>query len=82
MKFRRLRFSVARLEKLLRTKKVDYWWNQETSRDMVKAVTRLLQDKEFARGIGAAGRERIGKIFSCDHMVEEMKKVYREVCSR
>jgi glycosyltransferase involved in cell wall biosynthesis len=50
--------------------------------DMVKAVTRLLQDKEFARAIGVAGRERIGKIFSCDHMAEEMKKVYREVCSR
>jgi len=49
---------------------------------MVKAVMRLLQDKEFARSIGRAGRERIGEIFSCDHMVEEMKKVYREVCSR
>jgi glycosyltransferase involved in cell wall biosynthesis len=50
--------------------------------DIVKAVTRLLQDKEFARAIGAAGRQRIGEIFSCDHMVEDMKKVYREVCSR
>jgi glycosyltransferase involved in cell wall biosynthesis len=49
---------------------------------IVKAVTRLLQDREFARAIGAAGRERIRKIFSCDHMVEEMKKVYGEVCSR
>jgi glycosyltransferase involved in cell wall biosynthesis len=47
--------------------------------DLVKAVTHLLQDKEFARSIGRAGRERIGQIFSCDHMVEEMKKVYREV---
>ncbi|MDQ1404434.1 MAG: hypothetical protein QOG55_63 [Acidobacteriaceae bacterium] len=46
---------------------------------IVKAVTRLLQNREFARGMGAAGRERIAKIFSCDHMVEEMKKVYREV---
>jgi glycosyltransferase involved in cell wall biosynthesis len=46
---------------------------------IVKAVTWLLQNREFARGIGAAGRERITKIFSCDHMVEEMKKVYREV---
>jgi glycosyltransferase involved in cell wall biosynthesis len=50
--------------------------------DIVKAVTRLLKDKEFARAIGAAGRERISKIFSCDHMAEEMKKVYREVCSQ
>jgi glycosyltransferase involved in cell wall biosynthesis len=49
---------------------------------LVKAVTRLLRDKGFARAMGAAGRERIGRIFSCDHMAEEMKKVYREVCSR
>src|ERR1700688_1022401 len=28
MKFLRSRFDVAHLEKLLRTKKVDYWWNQ------------------------------------------------------
>jgi glycosyltransferase involved in cell wall biosynthesis len=49
---------------------------------LVKAVTRLLQDKGFARAMGAAGRERIRKIFSCDHMAEEMKKVYREVCSQ
>ena len=49
---------------------------------MVKAVTRLLEDKDFARAIGAAGRERIVKIFSCDHMAEEMKKVYREVSAR
>ena len=46
---------------------------------MVSAVRRLLQDRKFARDIGAAGRERIGKIFSSDHMVEETKKVYREV---
>jgi glycosyltransferase involved in cell wall biosynthesis len=50
--------------------------------DIVRAVKRLLQDKEFAQSIGRAGRERIAKIFSCDHMVEEMKKVYREVCAR
>jgi glycosyltransferase involved in cell wall biosynthesis len=49
---------------------------------MVKAVTRLLQDKEFARAIGAAGRVQIGQIFSCEHMAEEMRKVYREVCAR
>jgi glycosyltransferase involved in cell wall biosynthesis len=49
---------------------------------IVKAAARLLEDKEFARSVGQAGRERIGRIFSCDHMVEEMKKVYREVCPR
>jgi glycosyltransferase involved in cell wall biosynthesis len=49
---------------------------------IVKAVTRLLQDREFARAVGAAGRERIAKIFSCNHMAEEMSKVYREVCAR
>jgi glycosyltransferase involved in cell wall biosynthesis len=50
--------------------------------EMVKAVTRLLQDKESARAIGTAGRVRIGQIFSCEHMAEEMRKVYREVCAR
>jgi glycosyltransferase involved in cell wall biosynthesis len=49
---------------------------------IVEAASRLLKDKEFARSIGRAGRQRIGEIFSCDHMVEEMKKVYREVCQR
>jgi glycosyltransferase involved in cell wall biosynthesis len=49
--------------------------------EIVKAVSRLLQDKPFARAIGAAGRERIKEIFSSDHMAEEMKNVYREVCS-
>jgi glycosyltransferase involved in cell wall biosynthesis len=47
---------------------------------IVKATSRLLEDKEFARSVGRAGRERVGRIFSCDHMVGEMKKVYREVC--
>src|ERR1700722_16906441 len=32
MKFLQSRFDVARSEKLLRTKKVGYWWNQATSR--------------------------------------------------
>ena len=50
--------------------------------DIVKAVTRLLHDREFARAIGAAGRERIRQIFSSDHMAQEMKKAYREVCSQ
>ena len=49
---------------------------------IVEAVRRLLGDKDFARAIGTAGRERIGKVFSSDHMAEEMKKVYREVCAR
>jgi glycosyltransferase involved in cell wall biosynthesis len=49
--------------------------------EIVKAVTRLLQDKHFARAIGVAGRERIKGIFSSDHMAEEMRRVYREVCS-
>ena len=49
--------------------------------EIVKAVRQLLQDRHFARAIGAAGRERIKEIFSSDHMAEEMRKVYREVCS-
>ena len=48
---------------------------------LVKAVTRILRDKEFARAIGNAGRARIGEMFSSERMVEEMLKVYREVCA-
>jgi glycosyltransferase involved in cell wall biosynthesis len=50
--------------------------------EIVKAVAQLLRDREFARAMGQAGRERIGKKFSSTRMVEEMSKVYREVCSR
>ena len=42
-----------------------------------EAVTRLLQDKEFARSIGEAGRARIAEQFSSTRMVEEMTKVYQ-----
>jgi glycosyltransferase involved in cell wall biosynthesis len=50
--------------------------------EIVKAVRQLLQDRHFARAIGAAGRERIKEIFSSGHMAEEMRNVYSEVCSR
>jgi glycosyltransferase involved in cell wall biosynthesis len=50
--------------------------------EIVKAVSRLLRDREFARAMGLAGRERIAEKFSSTRMVEEMSKVYREVCSQ
>jgi glycosyltransferase involved in cell wall biosynthesis len=46
------------------------------------AINQLLREQEFARGMGAAGRERIEKVFSADRMVEETLKVYNEVCSK
>ena len=50
--------------------------------EIVKAVERLLRDREFARAMGKAGRERIAEKFSSTRMVEEMSRVYREVCSK
>jgi glycosyltransferase involved in cell wall biosynthesis len=49
--------------------------------EIAKAVTRLLQDADLARAVGKAGRERIGEVFSAERMVDEMTKVYREVCA-
>jgi glycosyltransferase involved in cell wall biosynthesis len=43
------------------------------------AITRLLRDKQSARGMGEAGRRRIEDVFSADRMVEETLKVYNEV---
>ncbi len=39
----------------------------------------IARQEVLARDIGAAGRERIGKVFSSDHMVEQTMRVYREV---
>lgn len=50
--------------------------------EIVKAVTRLLRDKDFARTIGKAGRARIGEVFSSERMVEETLNIYRQVRSR
>jgi glycosyltransferase involved in cell wall biosynthesis len=49
--------------------------------EIARAVTRLLQDADLARAVGKAGRERIGEVFSAERMVDEMTKVYREVCA-
>ena len=49
--------------------------------ELVKSVAQLLGDREFARALGQAGRERIAEKFSSTGMVEEMSRVYREVCS-
>jgi glycosyltransferase involved in cell wall biosynthesis len=46
---------------------------------IAKAVAKLLRDPELARQMGEAGRARIAKTFSADHMVEKMLEVYEEV---
>ena len=48
--------------------------------ELVKAIGRLLREKDFARRIGQAGRVRIAEVFSSERMVDETLKVYREIC--
>jgi glycosyltransferase involved in cell wall biosynthesis len=50
--------------------------------EIVKAVSQLLRDKEFARTVGQAGRARIANLFSSERMVEETLSLYRELCAR
>lgn len=46
-----------------------------------RAITRLLRDRQFARRMGEAGRQRIENVFSADRMVEQTIKTYMEVCA-
>jgi len=50
--------------------------------EIVKAVSQLLRDKDFARALGRAGRARIAELFSSERMVEETLALYRELCVR
>lgn len=43
------------------------------------AIRSILVDNDFAGKMGAAGRERIQKVFSAERMVEETVRLYREV---
>jgi glycosyltransferase involved in cell wall biosynthesis len=47
---------------------------------LADALRRLLADPPLAARIGAAGRSRIGEVFSADRMVDETLRLYREVC--
>lgn len=49
---------------------------------IVKTVEKILREPTLAKSVGQAGRERIVEKFSSGRMVEEMKRVYREVSSR
>lgn len=43
------------------------------------AVKRILQDRDFAGKLGAAGRTRVSENFTAEHMVEGTLKVYEEL---
>jgi glycosyltransferase involved in cell wall biosynthesis len=73
-------FQCCAFVEIIENEKSGLLVEQGNVEEIVLAVTRLLRDKEFARSIGQAGRARIGEKFSSTRMVEEMTKVYREVC--
>ncbi|MEQ1352817.1 MAG: glycosyltransferase family 4 protein [Candidatus Acidiferrum sp.] len=50
--------------------------------EIVKAVSQLLRDREFARAVGQAARARIVEKFSSTGMVEQTLTLYRELCER
>jgi glycosyltransferase involved in cell wall biosynthesis len=48
---------------------------------LAEALRSILIDSDFAAKMGAAGRERIEKVFSAEQMVDETLKLYREISS-
>ena len=46
---------------------------------LAAAIRSVLADKGFAARLGAAGREKIEKVFAAERMVEETVRLYREV---
>jgi glycosyltransferase involved in cell wall biosynthesis len=44
------------------------------------ALRNVLMDEKLARAFGAAGRERVERIFSLEQQVERYLSLYREVC--
>ena len=46
---------------------------------LASAIRGMLQDKPLAAQLGAAGREKVEKVFSAERMVEETIRLYREV---
>ncbi len=48
---------------------------------LATAIRSILEDNTIAERIGAAGRERIEKVFSAERMIEETLHLYREVAS-
>lgn len=72
-------FQCCAFGEIIENEKSGLLVQQGNVAEIVEAVTRLLRDKVFARTVGMAGRERVKQIFSAERMVDEMKKVYREV---
>jgi glycosyltransferase involved in cell wall biosynthesis len=46
------------------------------------AVTRLVTDPELAARIGAAGRDRVQRLFSIERHVEQVRTIYERCCAR
>ncbi len=46
--------------------------------EICNAAKRILEDKEFAKNLGKAGRVRVEQNFSAEHMVDGMIRVYEE----
>jgi len=46
---------------------------------LAEAIIALLQDRERAKAMGQAGRERVEKYFSVERMVQETEALYEEL---
>lgn len=47
--------------------------------EIAGAIQRVLEDQQFARALGQAGRTRVAEHFTADHMVDGTLRVYEEV---
>ena len=52
------------------------------SKALADAICRLLEDVEFRRKMGGAGRRRVEEVFSVERMVRETERVYEDVFGR
>jgi len=50
--------------------------------DLAEAILRVLNDSEFARTLGRAGKDRVQKVFSFDRLVKETADLYEEGLAR
>jgi glycosyltransferase involved in cell wall biosynthesis len=50
--------------------------------EMAQAITRLLKDQALRQKMGAAGFERVQRVFSAERMVERTLEVYRLYAGR
>lgn len=49
--------------------------------DLVRAIRKVLTERDFSERIATAGRRRIQEEFSADRMVDQTLHLYREVCA-